>query len=119
MLEWANPTVQGAALEAAGTVLAAIMATVAAGIFGKRYANRKRLEDKLARAIADIDFLLAVEREHGEIHRELEGASRLRTVRTRVRNAGYTWSGAFTPGRVKLEHSPQPNQAAQYLSRAA
>lgn len=104
MLEWANPLVQASLLEAAGTVIATTTAAIAAGVLGKRFADRKRLEAKLAQAFADIEFLLVVEQKHAALHVEQTGQKLIQRVRREVTSEGFDWSGLFTPGRVRRNY---------------
>lgn len=96
---WIDPMVQAAAIQAAGTFLAAAIAAICAAVIGQQVAGRKRLQEKLDDAHGDIDFLLAVEAEHCSKHRENGNESNKLRVRTLVRERGFVWSGRNTPGR--------------------
>lgn len=96
---WTDAAVQAAAIQAAGTLLAAGVAALCAAIVGQQVAGRKRLQEKLEEAHSDIDFLLAVEAEHCNKHRENGSSSNKMRVRNRVRETGFIWSGRHTPGR--------------------
>jgi hypothetical protein len=75
--------------------------TIIGAVIHQEYMSRKRLKEKLRRAEQDVLFLLEVERLHCEQNRKLRQAS----FKTRVRNEafghGFTWSGSFTPSRVR------------------
>lgn len=91
---WSDPTVQAAAIQAIGGVLAATIAAVGAVVVGKRFLAQKRLLEKLTMMRGDLVFLLAVEEEHCKRngHKIL--------VRNAVRDRGMDWSGRFTPSRT-------------------
>lgn len=95
VIVWSDAAVQAALIQAIGGVVAAIIATVAAAIIGKRFADQKRLQEKNAALQNDLFFLLAVEDEHCQRHGQKI------IIRETVRKNGYRWSGKFTPGRVK------------------
>lgn len=82
-----------------------LCSTVLTGLFSYHRKSRKRLEEKLHRAEADVAYLLEVERLHCEKNRELRHASFKTRVRTEASKNGFTWSGAFTPGRVRASNS--------------
>lgn len=69
----------------------------AAAIIGKRFADQKRLQEKNAALQSDLFFLLAVEDEHCQRHGQKI------VIRESVRKQGFSWSGKFTPGRVKAQ----------------
>lgn len=75
--------------------------TIIGAVIHQEYMSRKRLKEKLRRAEQDVLFLLEVERLHCAQNRKLRHAS----FKTRVRNEafghGFTWSGSFTPSRVR------------------
>lgn len=79
--------------------------TVLTGLFSYQRKGRQRLEEKLRRAQGDVAYLLEVERLHCEKNRELRHASFKTRVRTEASKNGFTWSGAFTPGRVRAPAS--------------
>lgn len=69
--------------------------------------NRKRLQEKLALAQADIAYLLAVEQAHCDKHLELSRATFKRRVRKEVTDSGLSWSGSFNATaaqRVPMTH---------------
>lgn len=82
-----------------------LCSTILTGLFSYHKKSRQRLEEKLQRAQADVAYLLEVERLHCEKNRELRHASFKTRVRTEASKNGYTWSGAFTPGRVRAAGS--------------
>lgn len=83
--------------------LFALATTVIAAVIRMDYLNRKRLKEKLAIAEADIQFLLACEAIHCENNVKLRNASFKNRVRNEAFAKGHTWSGRFTPGRVRAE----------------
>lgn len=96
-----NPEVIAATIIGGCAVLASTIAAIAAALIGKRFQNQKLLKADLKQAVSDIEFLLAVEKEHGEIHRREKGESNIRTVRAKIKSTGLAWSQRFTPGRAK------------------
>lgn len=102
-MEWTDPAVQAAIVEAVGNVLATTIAAISAALIGQQFLNRKKLQETLSEAQADIRFLLAVEEEHCEMHREAEQQSFKNTVRNLAYGRGLLWSGNHTPGRVKTK----------------
>ena len=100
-IDWSNPEIQAALISGIFTVLSALIAAVAAAVIGQIIADRRKLKRDLAIAINDIAFLLAVEELHCEHNKQALGQSRKNTVRTVVRDAGPSFSGKFTPGRVR------------------
>lgn len=96
-----TPEVLSALIIGACAVLASAIAAIAAALIGRRFENQNRLKADLRKAVRDIEFLLQVEKRHGEIHRLREGQSMVRTVRSQVKQDGYNWSQQFTPGRAK------------------
>lgn len=102
-MEWTDPAVQAAIVESVGNVLATTIAAISAALIGQQFINRKKLQESLAEAQADIRFLLAVEEEHCEMHRETDQQSFKNTVRNIAYNRGLMWSGRHTPGRVKTQ----------------
>lgn len=102
-MEWANPAVQAALVEAIGSIIATTVAGITAGIIGQQFANRRRLQEKLDVARKDVEFLLAVEQEHCSKHKATSDQSFKQTIRKAVNERGLTWSGSNTPGRVKTQ----------------
>lgn len=94
---WSDAAVQAAIIQSIGGVVAAAIAATAAAIIGKRFADQKRLEEKNAALQNDLFFLLAVEEEHCQRHGQKI------VTRESVRKQGYSWSGKYTPGRVKAQ----------------
>lgn len=94
---WSDAAVQAALIQAIGGVVAAAIAAAAAAIIGKRFADQKRLQEKNAALQSDLFFLLAVEDEHCQRHGQKI------VIRESVRKQGFSWSGKFTPGRVKAQ----------------
>lgn len=78
-----------------------LASTIIGALLHKEYMSRKRLKERLHRAEQDILFLLQVERLHCEQNRVLRQASFKTRVRNEAFSQGFTWSGSFTPGRVR------------------
>lgn len=100
-LNFHDPAVQAAMIGAAGSILTAAIAAVCAGLVGRQIAGRRRLAEKLLTAQKDIEFLLAVEQQHCQMHTTRDGQSQKNTIRKRVKDQGLLWSGHSTPGRVR------------------
>lgn len=101
MCEWENPEVVAAIIGAAGTIIAAVFASVAAWLLGRQIAQRQRLESKLKEAQGDLAFLLEVEARHCAANKLSGGRSNKIIVRKEVWDeTGLAWSGKNTPGRV-------------------
>lgn len=103
-----DPAVQAALISALGAVIATTLAAVSAAFIGKKFTDRKLLQQKLELCTRDVEYLLKVEAAHVALHKALGSSNKLK-VRESVRNRGYTWSGKFTPGRVR--HPEQSSQA--------
>jgi len=101
MIIWSDPAVQAAVITAAGTILATLIAAISASLIGKYIADRDKLKENLNLAINDIAFLLVVEEEHCNVHRENTSQSSKLRIRQIAVDRGLTWSGKFTPGRAK------------------
>ena len=100
-INWSDPAVMAALIESVGGIAGAAVAALCAALIGGQIAKRKRLEEKLRAAEGDIAFLLEVEAQHCSIHKAETGESRKIKVRRAVEEKGLTWTGRFTPGRVK------------------
>jgi hypothetical protein len=98
-INYTDPAVQSAIISAVGSILAAGIAAICAAVIGYQIASRRRLQENLNQAIADITFLLEVEKIHCQMQVATQGTSMKITVRKRVTDAGERWSGKFTPGR--------------------
>lgn len=96
-----DPSVQASVISAVGGILSALIASLAAALVGRQIAGRKRLQAALQLAVADVQFLLAVEHEHCEMHREFSEETFKQRVRQLARDKGHEWSGRFTPGRAR------------------
>jgi hypothetical protein len=93
-----NPEVLAASISGGATITAALLAAIAAAIIGKKFAGREKLKSDLETAKKDIEFLLAVERRHCELHRERDGKSNRNLARKHVReNEHLKWSKLFYP----------------------
>lgn len=100
-IDLSNPEIQSALISGIFTVLSAIIASVAAAIIGQNIADRRQLQKDLEIAFNDIAFLLEVEELHCENNKSTTGSSRKNTIRAVARDAGLSFSGRFTPGRVR------------------
>lgn len=96
---WTDPAVQAAIIQAVGGILAATIAAICAVAVGKRFADRRYLQERLVLAQADVAFLLQVEDAHCKIHTDRGDPSSKVKVRNAVRAQGLSWSGKFTPSR--------------------
>lgn len=100
-----DPAVQSALISASAAVFSTIMAAICAALIGKKFSDRKELEKKLEVTQKDIEFLLRVEAMHMAIHKEqATGANKVK-VRDKVREEGLSFSGRFTPGRLRHKMS--------------
>lgn len=96
-----DPAVQSAIIQSAGGILSAAIAAIAAALIGHQIAGRKRLKSLLQTAVSDVQFLLAVETAHCELHKEVSEESFKQRIREVAREQGNEWSGKFTPGRAR------------------
>lgn len=94
-----DPEIAASMVNASATVVSTLLAAITAALIGKKIAGRNELLEELELAMQDINFLLAVEQTHCELHKANSSESNLRRVRQHVRARGLTWSGQFTPGR--------------------
>lgn len=78
-----------------------LVSTIIGAVIHQEYMSRKRLKEKLRRAEQDVLFLLEVERLHCAQNLKLRQASFKTRVRNEAFGRGYTWSGSFTPSRVR------------------
>lgn len=100
-MNWTDPAVQSALIQAAGTLLAAIVAAICAAVIGKQFADRKNLQNKLRLAQHDLIFMLAVEQAHCQRNMDAGDESYKLRMRQVAYDRGLTWSGKFTPGRTR------------------
>ena len=92
--------ITAALISSGGAILAALIASVAATLIGRKVLKNENLEKDLKAAIRDVHFLLEVERRHCEIHVARGDNPNLRIVRKYVlRELKMNWTGRFTPGR--------------------
>lgn len=103
-VQWTDPAVQAALIQALGAVIATSIAAVSAAILGRQIGLRRRLEEKLQIAQGDICFLLEVEKTHCRLHQEKGKESNKLLVRREVQERGYIWSGPFTPSRIRAKN---------------
>lgn len=92
-----------------------LLATLVAGLLTAQSTNRKRLQQQLAVAQADIAFLLQVEALHCAKHVEYARSSSKLRVRQEVTQKGFEWSGRFTPGRVKSDAGYVPKKISVWI----
>lgn len=95
-----TPEVKAALVSAIGSILSSVIGATTAALIGKRLLKQERLKRDLQTAISDIEFLLMVEKEHCDENRRQLNRSSFQTIRNKVR-AQHSWSGRFTPGRVR------------------
>lgn len=100
MFETLDPQIIAGAFSLAGTIVTALI--------GQVILSRKRLVEKLEIAQADIAYLLHVETLHCEKHREMNRASFKLRIRKEANEKGLSWSGRFTPGRVRSNRGGRP-----------
>lgn len=96
-----DPAVQSALINAFAAVTSTVLAAASAALIGKKFSDRKKLEQSLELCQKDVEFLLQVEAEHVELHKERGDKSNKLKVRERVRDLGYSFSGKFTPGQLR------------------
>lgn len=85
-----------------------MVTTIFTALAGQAILGRKRMQEKLEIAYDDIAYLLKVEALHCERHKELNRASFKLRVRQEVNASGLSWSGRFTPGRVRTNCGGRP-----------
>ena len=91
-----SPEVLSAIIQTSVFTLAALAPAIAGAIVY----SRRKLEQRLAAALGDIRFLLAVEELHCREHDERDGVKMKMIIRNLVRiERGLEWSGINTPGR--------------------
>lgn len=100
-IDLSNIEIQKALVSGVFSILNTVIAATTAGLIGKFIANRRKLQKELEIAIKDIEFLLEVERAHCDYNKENLGEARKNLTRASVRNSGFSFSGRFTPGRVR------------------
>ncbi|MGD1895498.1 MAG: hypothetical protein ACFB16_00950 [Phormidesmis sp.] len=104
-IDLSSPEIQSALISGIFTVLSAIIASIAAAVIGQNIADRRKLQRDLTIAFNDIAFLLEVEELHCENNKKIIGESRKNTIRTVARDAGLSFSGKFTPGRIRANRA--------------
>lgn len=97
----------------------ALSTAIITGLMARSRLNRKRLKEKLQRAEQDILFLLAVEKAHCDRNQKQLHASFKNRVRSEVYAQGLTWSGSFTPGRVRASAGHDASSFGTTLSAHA
>jgi len=83
--------------------LIGMFTTIFTALAGHAILGRKRMQEKLGIALADIGYLLAIESAHCEKHKLLNRCSFKLRIRKEVNATGLVWSGRFTPGRVRSD----------------
>jgi hypothetical protein len=78
-----------------------MVTTIFTALAGHAILGRKRMQEKLNLAYDENAYHLKVEALHCERHKELNRASFKLRVRQEVNATGLSWSGRFTPGRVR------------------
>ena len=93
-----DPQIISAMINSAGTITAAVIATL---VIGAKVVKRQELQKNLNMALADIEFLLRVEQMHCEANKNVLGASnKLKVRRLAKEQFSLSWSGKFTPSRA-------------------
>lgn len=100
-MNWEDPTLVSSLISAISSVLTTLIGSISAAVIGKRFMNSEELKKNLKTAQSDIAFLLFVEEELCRNNEKTRGRSTKLRVREVAREAGHTWSGRFTPGRVR------------------
>lgn len=92
-----------AIIQSSGAIVATLIAALTAALIGKKFSDTKKLKEEIEIAQNDIVFLLAVEEQHCQLHKQNSGASNKNKVRESIRDNGsqLSWSGKNTPGRIK------------------
>ncbi len=98
---WQAPEVMAAIINAGGSILAALIAAVAAALIGRRFLDQETLRQKLRLAVSDIKFLTEVENLHVGQRKEAESRSTRREVREAAKRNGHAWSGKYIPSRFE------------------
>lgn len=96
-----DPAVQSALINAFAAVSSTVMAAACAALIGRRFTDRKKLEQQLELCQKDVEFLLLVEAEHVVLHKERGDPPNKLKIRAKVRDLGHSFSGKFTPGRLR------------------
>ncbi|MBA1204754.1 MULTISPECIES: hypothetical protein [Pseudomonas] len=96
-----DPAVQSALINAFAAIVSTVLAAASAALIGKKFSDRKKLERSLELCQKDVEFLLRVEAEHVELHKERGDKPNKLKVRERVKDLGFSFSGKFTPGRLR------------------
>jgi hypothetical protein len=104
-IDLSNIEIQKTLISGLFSILNTVIAAVTASLIGKTIVNRRRLQEKLETAISDIEFLLEVERSHCDNNKHELGESRKNVTREAVKSSGFSFSGRFTPGRVRSMRS--------------
>lgn len=92
--------VQAAYIGAASTLLSTLIAGIIAILVGKQIVKQKKAAERLHVAMSDIEFLLAVEKEHCEFLRNEFDKSLKNTMRDRARELGLQWSGKYSQSKI-------------------
>lgn len=101
--------VQAAYISSASTLLATLLAGITAMIVGKQIIKQKKAAERLHVAMSDIEFLLAVEKEHCEFHRNESEKSLKNTMRDRARDLGFQWSGKYSQSKIVTMREKLPS----------
>lgn len=97
-----DPAVSGALIQAAGSVVAALLAFLAVLITSRVLLDRKQLRRRLAQAYHDILVYQEIEKVHNEIEIGRTGKSNQRKIRDIVyKEKGLRVTGRNTPSAVQ------------------
>jgi hypothetical protein len=102
MINFTDTNIQVALISGSFSLLTTIIAAVVAQIISQEILNRKKLKEDLNLAVKDIEFLLEVEAEYGNLLTQYEGSTQKNIIRKTVKQEkNLHFSGKFTPGRAK------------------
>ena len=96
--------------------LATLLSACIAWFARRSTSKNKKLKSDLDIAISDIEFLLEAERHYRMELQFHAGSSMRNSIRDRVRTeAGFQWSGKYTPGRIRAKRESERSfQASQF-----
>lgn len=84
-----------------GLIIAAAVPSLAVLLVNKSRHKNECLKRNLRKALSDLQFMLAVEQEHGRMQKESTGNSSVLVVRKVVHARDHLdWSGAFSAKRI-------------------
>lgn len=84
----------------AGTLVSVLVTALTLLWASTKFYNYQRLLADYENSLNDIEFLLAVEREHCQINKEMTGGSNKRLVRS-IASHQHEWSFEHSPSRIR------------------